>query len=444
MKSSILKPTKISTRTLCPKLLFLSILGLLSSCTSPDDLGLDLGLDAFPSDTLILKDVQLQTVREDSLRTDNINFQLLGSINDDVFGVSKSTIFTQLGLDGSIDIPADAEGDSVILELAYINYYGDADAEQSFSVYTLARPIDDSRAYYNTSSVKLDQKIGQTDNFKLSSSNGKLRVNISSLWGQSAFQAGRTYTVDDDFQNDFFGIAVVPETDFESKQGAIAYFNLVNQTSSLVAYYHYTGDNGGQPVRQNGEMTLQFQTRVKSFSEFTHDYDGLPISDYLSAEKTNADRGFIQALGGSYVQVDLPEIKALLDSPTIVFHKAQLVLPCDCDLHDENFTPISFLDIKAQNEEGDLSDIPDKSKVYWVRSYDTSKKGYVFNITNYAQNLLNNYRKNPEFVDHGLVLKAIKNEPVPFSAGRFVVKGSSMNREDGAYLEIFYSKIDRP
>lgn len=440
MKRSILKPTKISTRTLCPSVFFLFIVGLISSCESPEELGLDLGLNEFPSDTLILKDVRVQSNREDSLRTDNVNFQLLGSINDETFGESKSSIFTQLGLDGSIEIPSDAEGDSVILKLTYINYYGNADAEQSFSVYTLKQPIDNSRSYYNTSSVKLGEKIGEKKDFKFSGSDGSLKIDVSDLWGKSAFRAGRSYTVDTNFQNDFYGIAIVPESDFGPKDGSIVYFNLVSLSSSLVAYYHYTSDDN----RQTGEMSLQFQTRVKSFSEFTHNYEGLPINDYFQSDKTDADRGFIQALGGSYVSVDLPEIKSLLDSPIIVFHKVQLVLPCDCDLHDENFTPISFLDIKAQNENGDLSDIPDKSKVYWVRSYDTGKRAYVINITNHAQNLLNNYRKSPDFTDYGLVLKAIKNEPVPFSAGRFVVKGSSLNREDGAYLEVFYSKIDRP
>lgn len=441
MKINLLKPARISTRSLSLKAFALCVLGyIVIGCESPDDLGIDLGLSPFASDTLRLKDVQLQTIKETELRTDNINFQLLGSINDEVFGVSKSTIYSQLGLDGSIEIPASAEGDSVVLKLAYINYYGDIDAKQDFSVYTLAEPINSSQSYFNTSSVELGEKVGEVKDFVFTATDGIMEVDVSDLWGKTAFQGGNSYNIDTAFQNDFYGIAIVPETDFDPKQGAIIYFNLVNLTSNLIAYYHYTTEEGEREV---GEMTLQFQTRVKSFSEFTHNYDGLPVGEYLEENSTNSDKGFIQAIGGSYVQLQLPEIKQLIDSPTIVFHKVQLVLPCECDLHDENFRPIPFLDIKSINGAGQLADIPDKSKVYWVRSYDTGAEAYVFNITNYAQNLLNNYRKDPDFVSYGLALKAIKNEPIPFSAGRFVAKGSSLNREDGAYLEIFYSKIDQ-
>lgn len=414
------------------------------SCKSPDDLGLDLDLNEFPSDTVVLESIPLQTIREDSVRTDNINFHVLGSINDSVFGPSTASIYTQLGLDGAINFPINAEGDSAILELAFIDYYGDLGDDMALDVYTLSQEMDESRDYYNTSTVALGRKIGSLENFKLAANDGVLRIDISKLWGSDAFMPGNEYSLSASFQDDFYGIAIVPNQENETNQGVLYYLNLVSLESSLNVYYHYYETSGSKLDRVGAIAELQFQTDAESFTSLSHDYSGELVNDYLEGSVVDGDRAFVQALGGTYVQVDISALESLADSPAIAIHKAELILPCDCDLHDTYLKPIPFLDIKSKTEDGGLTDLADKSKVYWIRAYNNEEKAFVFNITNHAQSVLNDYKYTNGYEDLGLAIKAVKNEPIPFSAGRFVVKGSSATRTDGSFLRIFYSKIELP
>lgn len=444
MKKSILKQTKTSTAAFFLKLFLGYLILATAACNNNDQLNLDLNLNEFPSDTFLLKQIQIETVKEAYQRTDNINFQLLGALHDSVFGPMRSSIFTQVGLNGSVSIPTNAEVDSVTIDLAFIDYYGNLSQGQDIGVYLLADSIDASKNYYNNDSITLGKKIGFRKNFKLAINNGVLHVNITDMWGSNGLKPGSSYTKDKFFLRQCYGIALVPESQFKENEGLICYFNLVSNSSFIKAYYHYFTRDGDLLERQNGTAELQFRTNVTSFSHLRHNYKNTAIESAVNADSTNAYRGFLQAIGGTYVSIKIPELKNLTDSPLFAFHKAELILPCDEKYHNYSFKPIPFLDIKVVDADGQLYDVADQSKVYWVRSYNPIEKAFVFNLTSHVQGIFNSYKRNPDFVDYGLVIKAVKNEPIPFSAGRFVVKGASAKRPNGAYLRVFYSKIDRP
>lgn len=445
MKITTLRPTRTSTKSFLLKYATFCLLAAsVFSCKSPDDLGLDLDLNEFPSDTLVIDNLPIKTVREEQLRTDNINFQVLGSINDSVFGPSQASIFTQLSLNGAVNFPINTESDSAILELSFIDYYGDLGDPFDVGVYLLAEEMDQSTDYYNTSSVALGDRIGGLKDFRLMANDGKLRIDVSDIWGESSFQPGKEFSLTSEFQDEFYGIAIVPESVPDVNQGALYYLNLVSLESSLNVYYHYYETSGSKLDRVEAVAELQFQTDAESFSRFSHNYASTLVESYLDANESDADRAFVQALGGTYASIDISALRNLLDSPLIAIHKAELVLPCDCDLHDDFLKPIPFLDIKSVTEDDNFEDLPDQSKVYWVRAYNNDENAYVFNITNHAQEVLNGYRFTDGYEDLGLAIKAVKNEPIPFSAGRFVVKGSSATRMDGSFIRIFYSKIDLP
>jgi hypothetical protein len=443
MKKNTLKQTKTSTTKYFHKLLLLLSI-LAASCNTNDELVIDLDLNEFPDDTIILKDVQVQTLKEDSLRTDNLNFHVLGSLNDSVFGPSDASIYTQLGLGGTIDIPLNAELDSIILKLTFVDYYGNSSDLHDFDVYTLNAPIDQSRAYYNTSKTALGTKIGSVSNYSILESGGALRIDISKLWKLNAIAPGKTFSVDSIFQREFNGIAIVPKSNFGNNEGAFYYFNLISANSYVNAYYHYYNRVNNILERANGISEFQFRTNVKSFTNFSHNYDGQVVSGGLNNDSTNAYRSYVQALGGTYTKISIPNLQELSKNELLAFHKVELVLPCETSYHTPNVEPLPFMDIKYSNSNGDLVDLPDRAKVYWVRAYKPAEQAYIFNITSHIQSVISNYRFQDGFSDDGLVIKAIKNEPIPFSAGRIVLKGSSALRNDGAYLRIFYSEIDQP
>lgn len=443
MKKNTLKQTKTSTTKYFHKLLLLLSI-LAASCTSNDELVIDLDLNEFPDDTIIIKDVQIQTIREDSQRTDNLNFHVLGSINDSVFGQSDATIFTQLGLGGTIDIPLNAELDSIILRLTFVDYYGNSNDLHDFDVYTLNKPINQSRGYYNTSSTSLGTKIGSVSNYSILESGGALKVDVSKLWKLNAIAPGKSFSVDSAFQREFYGVAIVPRSDFRTNEGAFYYFNLISANSYVNAYYHYYNRVNNILERANGTSEFQFRTNVKTYTSFSHNYDDKAVLNGLDPDSLSAHKAYLQALGGTYIKIKIPELEELSKNELLAFHKVELVLPCETSYHNANIEPIPFLDIKYTNANGDLVDLPDRAKVYWVRAYKPTERAYIFNVTSHIQSVVNNFRFQDNYLDEGLVIKAIKNEPIPFSAGRYVLKGSSALRDDGSYLRIFYSEIDKP
>ncbi|MGB0429336.1 MAG: DUF4270 family protein [Bacteroidia bacterium] len=444
MKKNTLKPTKTSIANSFHKLLFLSLILLAAACNQNDELVIDLDLNEFPEDTIILKDVQLKTIKEDSLRTDNLNFHVIGSINDSVFGPSKSTLFTQLGLGGTIGIPNNAELDSVILRLDFVSYYGDLSAEQSFDVYMLSDSIDNEEQYYNTSAIALGEKIGSIENFKMTEADGGLKIDISKLWGKNVLKPGSNFSKDDAFQQSLYGLAIVPTAIVGENEGVFYYFNLASANTYVNAYYHYYTRVGSLLDREYGQAEMQMRSNTKKFTRYTHNYSNTAVEESINTDSVSQYRTYIQALGGCYTQIQIPEIKQLANTSQFAFHKVELVIPCETALHSENIDPITFMDIKTFNSSNDLVDVADRAKVYWIRAYQPTQQAYVFNITSHAQNVLVKYQTNPDYTDPGLAIKAVKNEPIPFSAGRFVAKGSSALRSDGAYVRIYYSEIDQP
>lgn len=415
------------------------------ACNKADDFDLDLGLNEFPSDTLISEDIRIQTVASDSTRTDNLNFHLLGNLNDSVFGPSSHAFTTELGLFGEVAFPSNAEVDSIILRLKYIDYYGNPDIAQRLGVYLLDEPIDTSHNYYNVDELNTATKIGEGVLNGFDSSGAIIRIPITDLWNASeAFKGGARFRTADDLHALMPGLMVKSEEEFDEFDGAVYYFNLIDLASGVTVYYHYYVRDGSTLFRENDEVDFQFQQGVQTFSTVKHNRAERPISDYLSPDSTAAQYGFVQAIGGSEVRIELPVLKELADSPEFAFHKVELVLPIETEFSQYPFDPIAFLDLRARDESGLLFDLSDKSKPYWTRTYDAGARAYVYTITSHCQNTLYQYREKEDFVDYGLSLRSIKNEPIPFSAGRSVIRGGRKYIENGAYLRIFYSKIDRP
>lgn len=434
-------PTKPSTSSW-----FLSLLAaawVFSACHQNENLDIDLDLNQFVSDTLRLDNLEMKTLREDSQRTDNLSFQLLGNINDSVFGASRAAIYTQFLPTGVLDIPANAEPDSVVMQLSLVDYYGNIASAQHLSVFLLADSMGQDQQYYTTSTIPRGTKVGGSQYQKLKNGLG-LRMSLADLWGQKGIGPASYYTTVSHFKRDMPGLAIISESEFGNSDGAIAYYNLANANSFLEAHYHYYVREGDLLVRKTGVVKYTFGSSCRSFTSLGHAYQGELVEPYLHPDSNHAFRGFVQALGGSNVSIDLLPIKQLADSDFIALHKVELVLPCELGYHNNQFKPMPFLDLKTIGEDGKEYDLADRSNPYWSRAYNADLQAYVFNITSHAQQLLMDNRHNPGYDLNELVVKAVKTEPVPFSAGRVVLKGPRSLRQDGAYLQLYYSKLGKP
>ena len=102
---------------------------MLVSCRKPED---DLGLGAQPSEDLlnvnVIDSVTMITysIKEDSLRTDELSRNLIGSYVDPEFGKLETASYFQLRTSAqSLTFTPDSiVVDSVVLSLVYDSYYG--------------------------------------------------------------------------------------------------------------------------------------------------------------------------------------------------------------------------------------------------------------------------------------------------------------------------------
>lgn len=417
---------------------------LLSSCGTDDNenLGLDLGLPAYGYDTVVHKNLQVKTIKVDPSRTDNLDFLVLGALTDSVLGVTEANIYSQVGINGVIEIPKSAVLDSFVLNLKFIGGYGNENYSHDLSVYQLSDGLSADSQYTNISSITIGSLLAEKNDVKFPASRNTLSFRVDDLWNNTDLFLGKSYSSSDEFQEAFNGFAIKSESNADKNDGYLAYFSPSSGESGLVAHYHYFERNEqNELTRIDATLTFSVSSGVKRFSEIRHLYDSYPANDWLKSDSTNSVKGFVQAIGGTRVEIELPELYDLAASGEIAVQKAELVLPCDCDLHNSVFTPLNFLDLKTKNPADAVVDVLDKGRFYWTRTYNGAEKAFVYNITSEVQFMLTQRRKSDDYVIQPLILQTIKNDPVAFSVGRYAVKGGSAVRGEGAELMIYYSKL---
>ena len=94
---------------------------LFSGCKDENELGRDILPDGDYLNTIFSDTTQVSTLtmKEDSLRADELSLQLLGSDKNPVFGLSTASVFTQVNLEGTPTFSNLPQADSLVLILSY-------------------------------------------------------------------------------------------------------------------------------------------------------------------------------------------------------------------------------------------------------------------------------------------------------------------------------------
>ncbi|MCB9032500.1 MAG: DUF4270 family protein [Chitinophagales bacterium] len=149
-------------------ILLISLLAF--SCKKSEDIGANL----LPGDDLLnvvsvdTFSLFTKTVSETPFRTDKMNFNFLGYINDAIFGTSNAKLALQINMPSGI--PNDSLGpftiDSVFLYLKYSSVYGDTTTPVNFTVKKLNVKLNEYLPYYsNESSIVGVQTVGSNSNY---------------------------------------------------------------------------------------------------------------------------------------------------------------------------------------------------------------------------------------------------------------------------------------
>jgi hypothetical protein len=363
-------------------------------------IGIDINddlLNAVFTDTTTLT---AYSVLEDTLNTTNLISNFLGYLNDDVFGVTTASIFTQFVPAGNVvNFGNSPKLDSIVLTLRYMgDFYGDTLKPFTVKVYELTEDMQKNITYYQHHSIAhSSSNLTHNPNFLLYPTPNKkiwldslvashVRIRLSDEVGNNFLQNASKMGSADAFKSFFKGLFICVES--LHKQGALVNFNLTSPLTGIQLYY------------KNDTIARQFSFPVKvsetiRFSTYKHDYKmgNFDFINQVLQNDTTLGRKtlYVQSMGGVETKINYPYLKELKNR-NIVINKAELVITNIGE--DLSLYPIPpRLDIQGINPSGTIVEIPDvinTTATYFGGNYNETTKEYRFRITKYIQNIILN------------------------------------------------------
>ena len=401
----------------------LSITVIISSCTDKAKIignELDNSSDVFEIGLTDTITIEAYSVLADTMRTDELSINLIGSINDPIFGELTSSVATQLIT--SIDTPDFGPNpvvDSVIFTLMYNGYYGDTTDFQTFNIYELDEILDFPEKYYSNDIITHKPTLLATKTFQPRPGVGyitssfvkdslvydtvpaRLRFDLNLLGSEFADKI--IYAPEEDilsssnFVEYMKGFYITAEK--AESGGSISYFDLGSTTSIL--QIHYSND------------TIDDQVYSLLMNEFTERFTSINHNNYEDASTEfieqvidgNSDLGknqlYLQSLSGVETIIKFPHIKNLSSEGQILVNRADLIIKTDI-LKQEGFAAPVVLNLFKITEDGELELLIDQveSEGDFGGIYYEDEKEYRFKISKYIQNLIS----DNSYIDYGLKL----------------------------------------
>lgn len=417
----------------------------LSACEEPDIIGLEVQptgdqLNVLHTDTLSLI---TYTTKEDSIRSDETSYGLLGSYLDPVFGLHSASFYTQLRLSSNnANFGVSPVADSVVLTLVYKAVYGDTLTPQTVNVYELDDKIYRDSSYFSNTSFSASTLLGSktfiptpkdsvlVDGVKKAP---HLRIKLNPLVAQKFInESGSTNLSDNTNFLEFFKGLYVTTTPVGSN-GAIISFDLLNSLSQMTLYYK----NSDSDSLKYNFVINENCARVNHYEHNNY----FQASSYLQSQVILGDTAkgdsilYLQSMGGLKVKIKYPYLMNLVSSGKIAINKAELIVKLDnTDLTETKFAPPAQLTL-IEEKDGKIRYIVDQYEGtnYFGGSFDVAKYEYHFNIARHLQQILNGDKENL-----GLSL-VVWTANRPNTANRVMLNGSK--RSDPLRLSITYTKL---
>lgn len=373
------------------------------------------------------------TVKEDSLRTDELSTIPLGSINNDpVFGSSSADYTGQFLLTtDNFSFGAGAVLDSVVLTMAYNGkYYGDLNSRQYLIIRELQEEIAYNSDYFSNSSFTTGSMVGLWQgNFQPSDSvkvNGltkapHLRIRLSDEFGKRMIASGKTWLDNPDFLSVFRGLVIQSQT--TTGIGCQAYFDPTHIITAVNVYYN---DSMVQPftLYSNGSRV------AARISSFRHKPTG-QITQALSA-KRNADTCYIQSQASCKLKLEIPYLFNLVKKhpeSSIIIHGASLKISPLLGGFSNTFQLPEKLILVKSDSLGRNTPILDLylsafADTYRGGLYNSSSNSYQFNFLNEIQEVYKNYMSGKN-TNYGYYVLIPGDNPL--SAARLITNTEKLN-----------------
>lgn len=419
-------------------LLILFAVTFFSACKDPDDSSLNVlpqgeQLATIFSDTVTVKTL---TIADDSLKTDELSNQLIGCINDPVFGITNASVFAQVNLEGTPIFTNIPVADSLVLSLVYTGSYGDTTATQSVDVYKLTESLYQDSTYYSNRTFAYNSTAIGSVQFQprpktkvfigTDTLAAQVRIALDKSIGDSILNLyGRTeLSSNTEFLNYFKGIYIKPTATPSLNTGAISYFSFTS--SKLTLYFHDT---------TSVAKTYVFSLAGGRINHFEHDRGTSDVGMQLIDSTQNDTLNYIQAMCGVKTRISFPYLKNYNSAGRIILNRAELSFTLKEGSGSAQYTPPLTTLLITRNTAGQFTLPIDyyESSGYFGGNIGSSGNSYKFNITRQLQRYLDGAVQNTDF---DLVISGSG-----VSASRMVI-GSGKNAVYPMKLSLYYTKIN--
>jgi hypothetical protein len=417
---------------------------IIVSCNKEPDL---IGLDLLPEgDRLNMSftdtsTIIAYTVREDSLRTDELSNNLLGYLNDPIFGNVQASVYSQYRLSGNnITFGENPVADSIVFTLVYNGIYGDSLTQQTVRVYELNDSINIDSAYFSHSTVPiLPEQIGEAtfvpnlteaDSVDGAYVKPHLRITLTPEFANKLITSStETLSSNSYFLDVFKGLYITTDPVAAGNPGSIIYFDMLDELSRITLHYHNTKDTSSVKFLINSSCA-----RFNNYNHFGFSSASPELLQQFAGDTTAGNnRVFIQAMAGSKVKLRMPYLKDIPKNAKIAVNEALLILTNNEP--ESIFAPSALLGIRALSDSATYLVLPDETigSAYLGGRYINNKE-YRFRITKYVQDRM----RYPDAKDNGLMLVTSGGS---LSANRLILNGPA-HPTDRMKLVIYYTIIE--
>ena len=350
--------------------------------------GLSGDLTGIGSESVSYQNILTRTVLDDSLSSDNLVTNILGVINDPIFGYGKASLIIEPLLTEEGGDFTNKDIDSVVLVLNYdidqvvgfipkLLRYGDMESELEIEVYQLQDTLENKRHTHKfnpTLGAKLGQFTGKLSFDSVSrvvdgeSINvaPQMSITLDNSFGTTLFSNVSSTTA---FKNALKGLVLVPKSNPISGEGAIVGIEASNPFSGITVYYE-------------DSLTKVFPLGSSSakINLFETTPSGAIASQMSGTGHFNTT--YAQSLGGTKIKVDIPELDQIIEmGEEIVINEASISFIVDGSTVTSNYPVPSRLLLQIPDTTDGV--VGDKSTIF-IDAFDRLNNPDFSGLANYG------------------------------------------------------------
>lgn len=410
-----------------------SIIALsICACNEPTLVGEEIipETDGVNSEFIDTLTVNLKTVEEDRIRTDELSVLLIGGMESQTFGNVYADFYSQVRIpSNNLDFGENSVPLGIYLNLDYSAVFGDSMRAQTFSVYQLEESISIENDYYDNDfpvydSLKVLGTFDTIHNFVDTVTNfgnklsPRLQIELDISLAESFLNANDSVFANNDSFLEFFKGFYIKYDETNSEDGLMIIYNLLSSASNITMYYA-TKDSGGVNNDDTLSQTFVINANAENAANYRTDFSTAAVNNAIDME--GQAELYVQNLSSYFIEMELPYLQSLKEIGDVVINQAKISFVRLAEENTDSIFPppigFSFQYIDPKDSLGDLVIIDDATTSAYDYGGDlesftapdgTELEKYEFNCTIFLNEILKGRIENPQMF---IVPLARRNAP---------------------------------